>query len=618
MSKTTSIILLALVTLSVLWPGVSSAQTGQRTLAPIVISDLKSPSYAAIGSTVTFSGTATDDIGVLSVEITFTNGLTWDNITDHYDNFTTKYSFPWDTTGQTSGVHQITIRARDGEYKLGSTLVSLTLDNDQPDVVIKQPAETAVTLGLGDTIALSGTASDGTTPLTFLNISLDGGANWIEIISALKSKSWTYNWVTKASDPPLKHWVIVQAMDTVGHTGLASMNITLADLKAPLVAITTPTDAKEFTTWDSISVKGTASDNVGVQTLEVAAFMKGATVKKTNITGRLDAGSWAWNWDTKGLTAGVYTIQAWAKDKKGNQVTAFINVTFSDETLPTVTISAPLDKTSFKHGEAVYVAGKATDNIKIRLVELTVDGTAAINITKDVKTSGDYSHTLVGLKDGNHQIKVKATDMSGNTKDAQIIITLKKQPATTNVAAIAGGVVAVVVVIIIILFIGVKKGWFGSKKQQPVPGTQSMATPPMQTQPPLAPPTTQAQQVPSAYPTYSQQPMGPSQPLPPPPEPYTPAPVYEPIAEEDMTPKLAPMPIDVDAEEEPALPKPVPKPPVTPVEARAPIPGPPKKPGFQRPALAKNPQQAPERCPSCGLDVDYEFLKCQECGAKLF
>jgi hypothetical protein len=613
MYKTTSILLLALFTLSVLSPGLVAAQTGQRTSAPVVTSDLKNPSYAAIGSTVTFTGTASDDVSVIAVEITFNNGMIWNNITDHYDHITTKYSYPWDTTGQTSGVHQITIRARDGEYKLNSILVSLTLDDDQPNVVIKQPTD-AVPLGLGDTIALSGTASDGTTPLTLLNISIDGGQNWIDITSSLKSKSWTYNWVTKASDPPAKHWVIVQGTDIVGHTGQASINITLSDLKVPLVAITTPADNKELTTWDSVSVRGTSSDNVGVPTLEVAAFLKGSTIKRTNITGRLDAGSWVWTWDSKGVGAGIYTIQAWAKDRKGNQATAAINITFSDKTIPTVTITAPLNKTSFKHGDAVYVAGKATDNIKMMKVEMTVDTTAPVNISKEVKTSGDYSHTFVGLKDGSHQITVKATDMSGNTKETQVLISIKAKPVSgIPVAAIGGGVAVAVIVVILILFIGMKKGWFGSKKQQPVPGAQSIASPPLQAQPPAA----QAQPVPVAYPSYSPQPTAQPQSLPPPGI-YTPTQVPEPLEEEDMTPKPAPMPVDVDAEEEPVPPKPVPKPSAPQVEARAPVPGPTKKPGFQRPALAKNPQQAPERCPSCGLDVDYETLKCQECGAKLF
>ena len=178
-AKRTSLILLALVILSVLWPQALSAQTSDRTSAPVVTSDLKNPSYFAIGTTVMFTGMASDDVGVISLEITFTNGLTWVDITSSYNNITTKYSYLWDTTGQTSGSHPITIKAKDGENKAGSALVGLVLDDNQPDVAIKQPSGSAVTLGLGDTIALSGTASDTTTPLTFLNLSTDGGQNWI-------------------------------------------------------------------------------------------------------------------------------------------------------------------------------------------------------------------------------------------------------------------------------------------------------------------------------------------------------------------------------------------------------------------------------------------------------
>jgi len=634
-SHKATVALLFLLVLSLTLPQFSVAGPGGRGLPPTVTSDLKNPSHYSLGTTIQITGTASDDDEILTLEVLTSVGQSWNNITTGYNNGTGTYSWPWVTTSETAGTHQVTVRARDRENKYGQAQISIILDGNDPVVSIKLPATNgnSATVGLGDTIVISGDASDATTSLTGLNISTDAGTNWVDLLPSIKAKAWTYNWVTKPTDAPKRHEVMVQAGDLVGHTVLVSINLTLSDLKPPQVAITVPDDNKELTAWNSVDIKGTASDNIGVTTLEISAFAKGMVPKKTNITGKLNAGSWSWTWDSKTLLAGKYSIQVWAKDKKGSQVTDVINLTFSDKTGPTVNITLPATGTSFNHGDSVAIVGKATDNIRLAKVELVVDALPPVNITKDVGAGGSFTHMVTDLKDGPHTVKVKATDMSGNQNEAQIVVKIKAKQAAVPAAAIGAGVVVVVVVLILFLFIAMRKGWIGSKKQS-VPGTESVAKPPpppMTAGPPTAPgpyPPTQLQyqQVPAYVPAQTyQQPQSYQPQMEPQPAPYVPP---EPPKLELEPPTIAPIPIDVDEEEKtppqaPSFPKeearPQPKPEKPPDIITPPIPGPPpKKPGFQRPALAKSPQQAPAQCPACGLDVDYETLMCQECGARLF
>jgi hypothetical protein len=635
-------VLLVLMALTMVLPQASVANIGGRANPPIVKCDLKSPSYYPLGSTIWITGTATDDTWVAYLQIMTNTVTSWQNITSSYDNFTKKFSWPWDTSKETAGAHSVSIQARDSYGQSGMPVnVAITLDGDDPAVSIKQPSGTTNIMGLGDTIQISGEASDATSSVTSLNMSFDGGLTWTDITSYFKGKTWSYSWVTKATDPPKTHKVIAQATDVVGHQNNATVDIMLVDLRPPQVAFTQPSDNTEVTGWESIILKGTATDNIGIVDLEIAATPKGGTPKKTNITGRINAGTWGWTWDSKTLAAGKYVVQVWAKDRKGNQATSTLNLTFTDKAPPLVSLTSPLPLASYSHGETIFVMGKVSDNIKLQKVELLLDATTPVNITSEVGTGGAYQHALTGVKDGTHVIKIRATDMSANTNDTQVTIKVKPVPAGVPVAAIAGGVVVVVVVVIILLFIAMKKGWIGSKKQ-PAQSSTTVAAVPPPTAPAQPYPPTQAyqpaqgpygsppqQQYQPAQPYVQAQPLAPYQPQPVAYRPSEPVTTGPPQLELEP-PVPAPVPIDVDAEEEvepsppPFMPKmeeprPAPKD-ERPVEViTPPIPGPtPKKPEFQRPTLAKNPHQAPAQCPACGLDVDYETLMCKECGAKLF
>lgn len=99
----------------------------------------------------------------------------------------------------------------------------------------------------------------------------------------------------------------------------------------------------------------------------------------------------------------------------------------SDTTPPALALTSPADNAQFTMGEALLVAGTATDNDAISGV--TVNGTAVT-----LQAGGSFSQTLSSLAAGAHTITVVATDAGGNTAQAVRAVTIAAPPAPPSAA----------------------------------------------------------------------------------------------------------------------------------------------------------------------------------------
>ncbi|HKS90763.1 MAG TPA: Ig-like domain-containing protein [Tepidiformaceae bacterium] len=97
---------------------------------------------------------------------------------------------------------------------------------------------------------------------------------------------------------------------------LSQMVSSVTDTTPPVVTITSP--ANGATVASKVTIKASATDNVGVVSLTVS--IDGAVVATTN------TGSLSFNWNTRKAANGSHTIAATAKDAAGNQATTSITV----------------------------------------------------------------------------------------------------------------------------------------------------------------------------------------------------------------------------------------------------------------------------------------------------
>jgi hypothetical protein len=270
---------------------------------------------ATVGGTVTVSASATDNVGVVGVQLTLDGANLGAELT------AAPYAVTWDTKAAPNGTHTLTAVARDAEGNVGTAAaVSVTVFNDvtPPTVAITAPAAGAT---VGGTVTVSASATDNV-GVVGVQFTLDGANLGAEMTAA----PYAITWDTKAA-PNGTHTLTAVARDAAGNVSTsAGGSVTVFnDLTAPTVAITAP--AAGATVKGTVTVSASATDNVGV----VGVQFK---VDGANLGLELTATPYTVAWDTTTVPSGAHTLTAVARDAAGNATTsASVTVTI-DNTPP--------------------------------------------------------------------------------------------------------------------------------------------------------------------------------------------------------------------------------------------------------------------------------------------
>jgi hypothetical protein len=180
------------------------------------------------------------------------------------------------------------------------------------------------------------------------------------------------------------------------------------DVTPPSVSITSPTNGS--TVSGTVSIQVSATDNVAVASVSL-------TVDGTTI-GTSSTAPYSFSWTA---SSGTHTIVATAKDAAGNSATNSIsvsqNVVSADVTAPAVSITSPASGSSVSG--TVSVSVNASDNVGVKSVTLSVDGTIVSTLTA---TPYNFSWNTTNVADGNHSVSAKATDAAGNTNTSTITV----------------------------------------------------------------------------------------------------------------------------------------------------------------------------------------------------
>ena len=200
-------------------------------------------------------------------------------------------------------------------------------DTTGPTVSLTAPMSGATISG---TVPVTATASDnvGVAGVQFL---LDGNNLGAEDTTAPYSISWDTSTATNGS-----HVLTARARDAAGNsTTSAATTVTVAapDSSPPTVAITSPADNAQVT--DIVNVTASASDNVGVAGVQFLVDGVSNGVEDTTAP-------YVLTWDSRGVSNGVHTLAARARDAAGNSAlstTVTVNVSntsqFQNEVLAT-------------------------------------------------------------------------------------------------------------------------------------------------------------------------------------------------------------------------------------------------------------------------------------------
>src|SRR5579863_7309920 len=343
--------------------------TLKDTTPPAVL--LTSPANGAtVSGTVAVTATASDNVSVASVQFQL------DGANLGPADVAAPYVYSWDSTKIANGPHSLSVIATDSA---GNTATSATIkvmvnnptkDTTPPTVSITAPANGAKVSGI---VAVTANASDNVS-VASVQFEIDG----VNAGAADLAAPYAYSWDTSKS-PNGPHTVKAVATDGAGNsttsaTVTVTINNTVADTTPPAVAITAP--ATSATVSGTVNVTATASDNVGVATVQFQ-------VDGVNAGGLDGATPYAYAWDTTKVANGVHKLDAIAKDAAGNATTSLsVSVTVNNAAAANFSISGTLSGTG---GSGATV---------------TLTGTSGATTTANA--SGAY--TFTGLAKGNYTV----------------------------------------------------------------------------------------------------------------------------------------------------------------------------------------------------------------------
>ncbi len=198
------------------------------------------------------------------------------------------------------------------------------------------------------------------------------------------------------------------------------------DTTPPKVSISSPLSGA--TVLGTVSVLGTASDNVAVTKVEL--YVDGGLYASGTAT------AFAFAWISTAAANGSHTLTAKAYDAAGNVGSASVAVTVknSDTTPPTAKISSPLAGATVS-GTAVAVSGTAADNVGVTKVELYVDGTL---YTSTTASAFNFSWNSTTKANGSHSLMVKAYDAAGNTGSASVSVNVSNTASASASTSTTG------------------------------------------------------------------------------------------------------------------------------------------------------------------------------------
>ena len=294
-------------------------------------------------------------------------------------------------------------------------------DTTPPTATLTSPAAGATVKG---TVTLAGTASDnfGVARVEFY----DGST----LLGTDTTTPYSTTWDTKTVQNGT-HSLTVKAYDVAGFVGVSpAVSVTVNnDVTPPTVSFSSP--AAGATVSGTITVSGSATDNVGVSKVE---FYDGTTLLATDTSS-----PYSFSWTTRSAANGAHVLTLKAYDSSGNIGTAERSVTLdNDFTPPTVALTAPADGATVS-GTVTFTATASDDRSTLSKVELYLDGTL---IGTDTSSPYSFSYNTRSQTNGTKAITAKAYDSWSNVgTSAPVTLTFDNDftPPTVALTAPAEG-----------------------------------------------------------------------------------------------------------------------------------------------------------------------------------
>jgi uncharacterized protein (TIGR02145 family) len=199
-----------------------------------------------------------------------------------------------------------------------------------------------------------------------------------------------------------------------------TMNVIFQDLIPPEVQLDNPDISGGLENGDTLSVTWTASDNVAVDWAKLFFTSDGGT--SFSMYDSVDASMGQIEWIAPDVISNTCNFAIWVSDSVGNisadTLDGFFAIT--DGTAPQIAILTPIQTTSVREHDSLFVSWTASDNIAIEWYELWYANKPSDPFENIAQISdGDTTFAFKigeGVSDST-TVKIIVTDVAGNTAE---------------------------------------------------------------------------------------------------------------------------------------------------------------------------------------------------------
>jgi hypothetical protein len=208
------------------------------------------------------------------------------------------------------------------------------------------------------------------------------------------------------------------ARDAAGNQRTASVTVTVVnDTTPPTVALLDLVEGAAVT--GTIALAATASDEVGVAGVQL-------TLDGANLGAEYTAAPYAIAWNSASVANGVHVLGAVARDAAGNQQTASVTVSVSNDAMPpTVAMTSPGADGALVTG-TITLEASASDDIGVAGVQFALDG---VNLGDEATTAPyQFAWDSGAVANGAHVVSVVARDAAGNAQTVSVNVIVANVP----------------------------------------------------------------------------------------------------------------------------------------------------------------------------------------------
>lgn len=223
---------------------------------------------------------------------------------------------------------------------------------------------------------------------------------------------WAANEYAKTPVDPRANWGTFLTNLTLGASG--------PDTTPPSVTVSAPNGGENWTAGSTHNITWTATDNVGVTSVDLVYSTDGGINFSSIATGLANTGSYSWLVPSTTTSTAIVKVIAYdAANNSGSDVSnAAFTISPPDTTAPIVTVTAPNGSENWTINTTHAITWSATDDVGVTTVDIYYSTTGAAGtfaaIATGISNSGSYNWTVPNAPSTNAFVKVVAHDGAGN------------------------------------------------------------------------------------------------------------------------------------------------------------------------------------------------------------